>query len=239
MKPLLWVGSWVLALSALAGLYFQHQRILRLEARLAELRDSGPSSSASDELAALTARVGQLERTVTWRAAAPQPAPQAPAAAAPAAPANTSAEVQQLREDVDALLTGEATATEQGKARLRALIAETQQQQWAERQAQRDERILQQLTENARLSSRQREDLGKTLEAERTQRRNLLANARSGQGNFEDVRPALQALRAQTDQKAREILDAEQYSQYTASRAAGRGPRERGAPARGQDAPAR
>jgi hypothetical protein len=170
----------------------------------------------------------RLERLMAWRAAAPAgsaaAAPSAPTAAA--APPAGAPEFQQLREAVDALLTGEATATEQGKARLRALIAETQQQQWNERMAQRDDRILNRLTETARLTPRQREDLGKVLSAERDQRRALMASARSGQGSMESLRPALTALREQTDQKARAILDAEQMTQFTATRS--RGPRNGG-----------
>lgn len=170
-----------------------------------------------------------------WRAAAPTPPAGAQASevpTAPAAPSRAGAEVQQLREDVDALLTGEATATEQGKARLRALIAETQQQQGIERQQRRDERLLQRLSEGANLNARQRDELGQALTAERAQRQDILAKARAeAGGSFESVRPALQALRTKTDEKARQILDAEQYKQYTASRSFGRGSQRPGGPA--------
>lgn len=223
MKLVLWVGP-VLAVAALGGVFVQQRRITSLEQRLTALQQAAPERGSSDDsVAALSGRVDRLERLAAWRAAAPAaPLPSAPAAAgAPAAPAGP--EIQQLREDVDALLTGEATSTEQGKARLRQLIAETQQQQWSERMAQRDERILNRLTESARLNPRQREDLGKVLAAEREQRRTLMAAARSGQGSMESLRPALQALREQTDQKARAILDAEQMTQFTATRS--RGPR--------------
>jgi hypothetical protein len=219
---------------ALVGLFSQHRRITRLEARLAASQAS-PAADSSEEVAGLAARLGRLERIVAFR---PATAPAAPTATAPTAAAPTAApappELQQLREDVDALLTGEATSTEQGKARLRALIAETQQQQWNERQARRDERLLQQLSEVAHLQGRQREELGKALESERTQRRELLERARGSGGDFADLRPALQALREKTDQKARELLDAEQFNQYTSSRASGRG-RERGGPRNGDN----
>jgi hypothetical protein len=225
MKLLSWVGP-LLAVTALGGVFVQQRRITSLEQRLTALQQGPERGPSEDSVAALSGRLDRLERLAAWRAAAPTAstasAPSAPAAAgAPSAPAGP--EIQQLREDVDALLTGEATATEQGKARLRALIAETQQQQWGERMAQRDERILSRLTESARLNPRQREDLGKVLAAEREQRRTLMAAARSGQGSMESLRPALQALREQTDQKARAILDAEQMTQFTATRS--RGPR--------------
>jgi hypothetical protein len=232
MKQLITIGSWGLLLLALGGLYMQHRRVAQLEAKLASVAEKRSiSGEIADEVAGLAARVGRLERIVSFR----PPTPASPSAAAPtaatsppvAAPTAAAGEVHQLREDVDALLTGEATSTEQGKARLRELIAETQQQQMIERMTRRDERLLQRLTENARLNSRQRDDLNKALEEERTQRRELLAKARAGSGNFEEMRPALQALRAQTDQKAKAILDAEQYNQYTSSRQ-NRGPRERG-----------
>lgn len=225
MKLLSLAGP-ILAVAALGGVFVQQRRVTDLEKRVTALQQAAPDRGSSDDaVTALNGRMDRLERVVAWRAAAPTAsgtaAPSAPAVGA--APAPAGPEVQQLREDVDALLTGEATSTEQGKARLRALIAETQQQQWGERMAQRDERILNRLAENARLNQRQREDLGKVLAAEREQRRTLMAAARSGQGSMESLRPALQALREQTDQKAKAILDAEQMTQFTATRS--RGPR--------------
>lgn len=242
MKPIMWIAPSLLAVASLGGTLVQQHRISGLQEQLAALQDraASPSQAAAD-LTEIKARIVRIEQTQAWQASAgtPAAAPAAPGAppAAPAAP-----EVARLREDVDALLTGEAASTEQGKARLRTLIAETQMQQMAERQVRRDERILSQLVEVARITPRQREDLAKALEAERTQRTSLFT-ARGGQpGGFAagpggglgggpgggiggpgDVRPALQALRAQTDEKARAILDAEQYKQYTAARAPGRG----------------
>ena len=63
------------------------------------------------------------------------------------------------------------------------------------------------------------------LDAERAQRATLLAGARGGQRSMEELRPAMQALRADTEQKAKAILDAEQLAQFTAARTPGRGPR--------------
>lgn len=227
MKPIALIVSWVLTLGAFVGLYTQHRRINKLEARLAAPRDSSAAQETADEVAGLSARLGRLERIVAFRPATPAPTAAAPGApAAPAAPvAPSSPEMTQLREDVDALLTGEATNTEQGRARLRALIAETQQQQWSERQVRRDERILQQLTDAAHLNSSQRDNLAKIMEEERNQRRALLESARNGGGNGQDMRPAMRALREKSDQKVREILDANQFNQYTQTRTAGRGPR--------------
>jgi hypothetical protein len=238
MKPIALIASWVLTLLALVGLYTQHRRVSRLEARLAAPREGGAAQETADEVAGLAARLGRLERIVAFRPATPSAAPAANAAAAPAAPAApTAPELHQLREDVDALLTGEATNTEQGKARLRALIAETQQQQWNERQTRRDERILQQLTDAAHLTNRQREDLGKIMEEERTQRRALLESARNGGGDFQELRPAMRALREKADQKARELLDANQFNQYNATRSSGRGQRDRTNPGDSPAAP--
>lgn len=231
----------MLAVAALGGVVVQHRHIAALEARAAQPQDSADDASA--ELATLTARVAQLERQRPVRLApapaAPAESPPAAGAAVPAA-ANLAAEVRQLREDVDALLTGEATATEQGQSRLRALIADTQQRQWAEREDRRDARILQQLTDEAHLNQSQRDELGKALEAERTQRRTLLAGARSaeGQGRPEELRSALQALRTQTDEKARSLLSAEQFTKYESSRTFGRGPRGGGGGGGGGRGPA-
>lgn len=232
MKQLAWIVPSVLSVAALGGIAVQHRHIAALEARVSAPQDSPDDATA--ELATLTARIAQLERQRAVRfvqaPSAPTESPPAGGAAAPA-PASLAAEVRQLREDVDALLTGEATATEQGQSRLRTLIADTQQRQWAEREERRDTRILQQLADEARLNQSQRDELGKALEAERTQRRTLLAGVRSGegQGRPEELRSALQALRTQTDQKARALLSAEQFAKYESSRTFGRGPRGGGA----------
>ncbi len=222
MNQLAWIGPSLLALVALGGNFMQQRRITSLEARVAAVAAASEKGAGDEATVLMLARIERLERQSTWRSAAPAAAPSAPAGAA--APAAAPQDVHQLREDVDALLTGEAVSTEQGKARLRALIAETQQAQWAERQQRRDERILTRLTEAAHLNSRQVDDLTKALADERTQRQALLGSGR-GDGNPDEIRPALQALRLQTDQKARAILDAEQYKQYEASRTFGRGQR--------------
>lgn len=222
MNQLAWIGPSLLALVALGGNFMQQRRITSLEARVAAVAAASEKGAGDEATVLMLARIERLERQSTWRSATPTAAPSAPAGAA--APAAAPQDVHQLREDVDALLTGEAVSTEQGKARLRALIAETQQAQWAERQQRRDERILTRLTEAAHLNSRQVDDLTKAMADERTQRQALLGNGR-GDGNPDELRPALQALRAQTDQKARAILDAEQYKQYEASRTFGRGQR--------------
>ncbi|MFO0577351.1 MAG: hypothetical protein U1A78_25375 [Polyangia bacterium] len=229
MKLLFSLGPWVLSALAIGGFALQERRVTQLERRVYALRESPAEAPPHGDLTALAARVDRLEKTESWRAATPPPAagapPSATATATAPGPGHGPGELQQLREDVDALLTGEATATEQGKARLRALIAETQQQQWSERQQSRDARILQRLGETARLTPRQHDDLAKVLDAERAQRATLMASARGGQRSMDELRPALQALRADTEQKAKAILDPEQLAQFTAARAPGRGPR--------------
>lgn len=228
MKQLTWIAPSALALLSLVGVYAQQRRVADLETRLQAPPSAVPAGATAAAFAALSARVARLEQEASRQANPPAPRSAAAVAAAPTPAGAVAPEVRQLREDVDALLIGEASATEQGKARLRALLAETQQQQWAERGVRRDERILAQLTETANLSARQREDLRLALEAERTQRSELLSRARSGPGGAPFDGAALQALRAQTDQRARAILDAEQYAKYAASRSFGRGGRERG-----------
>lgn len=230
MNHFVWLGPSLLALVSLSGNFVQQRRIASLEERV-ELLAAQRAGRAAEDAAGLGARIDKLEKQLAWRVtptAGPATAATAATTAteAPGAPANT-AQVQQLREDVDALLTGEATATEQGKARLRELIADTQKQQWAERQERRDERIVTRLVESARLSPQQREQLTQALADERGRRATLLGSVRTGGGPLmgqpEDVRAQLQALRAETDQKLRTVLDAEQYKQYEAARSFGRG----------------
>lgn len=226
MNLLSWIGPSLLAALALTGSYMQGRRIASLEAQLVELQ-AAQRATGRDESAALAGRVERLEKQLAWQASRPVVAGAVPDAAAPVpvpviAQGASPGQVQQLREDVDALLTGEAISTEQGKARLRELISDAQRAQWAERQVQRDERIVSRLAESAHLSARQREDLTRALADERNGRNALIGGGRGGPGQPEEVRTQLQALRAQTDQKMRSILDAEQYKQYEASRSFGR-----------------
>lgn len=227
MNYLAWVAPSFLAVLALTGSYVQQRRIVSLETQITELQ-SAQRARGSDESAALAQRLERLEKQLAWQASRPvvagaAPEPMAAPGTAPVVVQGANpGQVQQLREDVDALLTGEATSTEQGKARLRELISETQRAQWAERQVQRDERIVNRLAESALLTARQREDVTRALADERTQRNALLGGGRGGPGQPDEMRAQLQALRAQTDQKMRSVLDAEQYKQYEASRSFGR-----------------
>lgn len=231
MKPLASILPVALSLFALGGLYVEHRRVTSLESQLVSARDApAPEEGAHDpnagDLALLRARVDRLDRVT-----AAGPAPQAglagpiPAAATGAVAAPPPADIHQLRQEVDALLTGEATATEQGKARLKAILEESQREQWREREQRRDDRILSRIGESAPLSDRQREDLGKAMEAERTQRRVLMESARTGGADYDQLRPLIEALRAETDRKAKEILGSDQLAQYEAARAQARPPR--------------
>ena len=215
---------------ALGVVGVQQWRIHDLQARLSAsaLRDPADPAEVA-EITRLRARVDRLEHPP--RAA--EVAPTAPVAAGSAAIGTTAPAVDAVRRDPDALLLGEAPRTPEGKARLRALVDEAQREQLREREQQRDERVLGRIAEEGRLTSRQRDDLSQALSIERTQRRALIDSARASLTGFDHLRPLLEALRAETDRKAKELLDADQYAAYAQGRGGTGSSRGPGGGARG------
>jgi len=238
-----WVPLFAVAL-ALVGLVLvivQRGEIRRIEQQLAASDAAeGPAGESTEgpEVAhgvspqhdpAVERRVAALEQTVSrlfkMLIAKAQGASRE-GGAAPATPADLAA----LREDVDALLTGEALETDQGRKRLHEVIRQAQEEAWQQRrqqwrqwrqQAQRGR--LEELGEKARLNAAQVEQIGGMIEGERTQRRALVDQMRRGDKSFEQGRAELRALRQQTDQKVRELVDPAQYQAYEKMRAERRG----------------
>ncbi|MBI5542781.1 MAG: hypothetical protein HY901_02755 [Deltaproteobacteria bacterium] len=181
--------------------------------------------SVEMELSRLARRVELLER-----------APAAPAGGAPtAAAAMTSEEevkqLKALRSDVDALLTGEPLGTEEGRKRLKEVVRSIQEEAFQDRVAQRDQARVERIkrfVEEARLSSTQGQDLTRLLDEETKQRQALWEERRSaGQsdvpGGQPRVREQLRALREKTDESAKNLLSADQFTQYKTMRSEDRG----------------
>ena len=178
--------------------------------------------SVEMELTRLMRRVEALERAGVAR-------PGEPAAAM-----TTEAQAKQLqalRGDVDALLTGEPTQTEEGRKRLKEVVRSIQDEVFAdraqERAAQREQgraERFKKLIEEARLSSTQAQDLTRLLDDEAAQRRALMEARRSaGGGAAAGRRDQLRTLRQRTDEGAKSLLSEEQYGQYQAMREEERG----------------
>lgn len=193
-------------------------------ARLEESSDGERIISLEMEVSRLTRRVDALERSGIVK-------PGEPAAAMTTE--QQAKQLQALRSDVDALLTGEPMQTEEGRKRLKEVVRAVQdevfadrvQERTAQREQQRQDR-LKKLVEDARLSPTQAQDLSKLLDDETKQRKVLMEARRSGAGPQNgqgSVREQLQAVRRKTDEGAKGLLSAEQYTQYEAMRAEDRG----------------
>jgi dsDNA-binding SOS-regulon protein len=87
-----------------------------------------------------------------------------------------------------------------------------------ERMAERSRERLEQLTEEVRLSPHQREQLDGLLAQEREAVGELFRAARED-GSWMDARERSDAVRAASDERAREALDADQYAGWEAMRA--------------------
>jgi hypothetical protein len=226
----------LVALAALGVVLLQRSTIQRLEGALAARSAPGRPARASPSTetgadAALERRVASLEQTVArvFRMVLAGQSRRQPGRGSGAAADNRS--VADLREDVDALLTGEAVNTEKGRKQLHQIVRQVQEQVWQERrerwQTMRKEMQqarIKELAKKAGLSANQVERLGTLLDDERTRRRTLRRSVRDGQLPFAQVRGQMRALRQTTDQKAKEILDSRQYTEYEKMRKERRGP---------------
>lgn len=158
----------------------------------------------------LVDRVSALERS----ASAPRPEGAAP-------PEVDRRQLDALRSDVDALLTGEALGTDAGRQRLKEVVRSLQDEVFAERireraaarEQARAER-LKRFVEEARLTSTQEQDIVRALEDEGRQRQAWMEARRAGQGQGRPGFGELRALRQRTDEAAQRILSPDQYVKY-------------------------
>ncbi|MGI5861970.1 MAG: hypothetical protein ACOX6T_07905 [Myxococcales bacterium] len=178
-----------------------------------------------EELAERDQKISALEFTVTLlvnRVVALEKAQAAGTAAPGAAPvlsANERQQLENLRSDVDALLAGEALETESGRTRLKEIVGELQNEVFAERVRERtaareaaaNERIAR-FAQEARLSPSQENDVRRLLDEEAKKRQELMTNR--GGGDRRQAFQQMRALREETNGQAKNLLSADQYSQF-------------------------
>ena len=224
-----------LAVAALVVVLLQRSTINDMEARLAARSKEGPAQRAAEPAPAdrsdLERRIASLEQTVArvFRMVIADSSRAAGRKGAPSSDAPPST-VSDLREDVDALLTGEAVSTEQGRKRLHDIVRKVQEdaredrrQRWRTMRDEMRRSRLKTLAKKTGMSANQVERLNTLMDDERTQRRALMLAARDGQRPFPEAMEQIRALRQGTDTKAKEMLDSKQYEAYENMRQERRG----------------
>lgn len=159
------------------------------------------------------------ERTLALERARPSGASEKPVATEPV-PADPQS-VALLRQDVDALLTGEALATDAGRGRLKEVVrllqdeiaSERRKERAAAREVARQER-LQQFFQEAQLSAGQEHDLTRALDEETQKRNALVAEGREGRRPREEVQKLTRQLRDLTQEQAKRILRTDQFVKF-------------------------
>jgi predicted ATP-binding protein involved in virulence len=224
-----------LAIVAIAVVLLQRADIRSLEARLAQQDRARPARSTASRTVepaeatdrGLERRLNSLEQTVARMFQMVLSAGRGKAKS-DTAPAGSAAQVNDLREDVDALLTGEALNTDQGRKQLHQIVRQVQEElhqerreQWRKMRDQMHKDRLNRLAKEAGLSTNQVERLSSLMDGERTQRRTLMRAARRGEIPFSQVRDGMRTLRQTTDQQAREFLSSSQYTAFEKMRQEG------------------
>jgi hypothetical protein len=218
----------LLAIVAIAVVLLQRADIRSLQDRLAQQDRARPARSTASRAVEPTGgtnrdleqRITSLEQTVARMFQMVLSAGRGKAKS-DTAPTGSAAQVNDLREDVDALLTGEALNTDQGRKQLHQIVRQVQEdlhqerrEQWRKMRDQMHKDRLGQLAKDAGLSANQVERLSSLMDSERTQRRALMRSARRGEIPFAQVRNGMQTLRQTTDQQARDFLSSSQYTAY-------------------------
>lgn len=243
MNRILPISALVLALVALGAALLRSPQPEDASARVSTETSDGPEVAPLD-LAERDEKIAALESTVASlvrRIAQLEKAKGAEPGEAVAVGSRERQQLEALRGDVDALLTGEAVDTEKGRQRLKEVVhsiqdelfAERIQEREAARESARTERLTK-LVQEARLSATQESDLKALIEQETQQRTALREQRRSGKpGDGRQARAEIRALRERTDEGARAFLDDEQFAKYQKMRKADRRVIVDGGPERG------
>lgn len=207
---------------------YQHVEIRDLRKSVLALKRRGPAVESpgpgSDETAALTRRIAELEQTVArvfrMLLSSGRPGPRKGGKAQDLEDA-----VDTIRQDMDALLTGEALNTDKGRKQLYRIVRRAQEEAWAERRRQwrefRAEVFKQQMrkfADDAGLTERQYQDVTDALSQARTQRRAMFQQVREGTKTYTQAVDEIGRLRQKTNNKLKGILDQKQYEQFTKMR---------------------
>ena len=135
--------------------------------------------------------------------------------------AQADGEPEPLQKELEPLLHADDVESEEKRERLRNIIREEQQavfqehreERWKRRRERQDE-ALKDFAERSEISESQLEDMMVFVNQGRTQVRSLYDAAHAGEVDFGEARESAQALRTQTDEQIKEILDEEQYLAY-------------------------
>jgi len=138
------------------------------------------------------------------------------------------------REDLDSLLTGDDVESEQTRDKLRNIIREEQraafqehrEERWKRRQDHQDAE-LRSFADRTDISDSQLDEMMTFIGQERGQVRSLFDAARAGELDYHDARDSARALRDQTHEQMRDVLDEEQFVAYTEFREEQRNRRRR------------
>jgi len=171
-------------------------------------------------------RVANLVRRLDVLEKARGAVPGGGASATPGGGADPRA-VESLRDDVDALLTGQALETPRGRERMKEVFKSLQEEVAAERMQERMAAREQRLAErfdrfvsDAKLTANQEQQLRAALDAEAKLRQSFLESRDGGaRPPFEDMR----AARQKTRETAKAVLSEEQLESFTAMRSEERG----------------
>lgn len=135
--------------------------------------------------------------------------------------AGLRAELDRLKDTVDALLREEALNTQAGKQRLQEIVSKaydtarkTRRKRWRKIRQEATRDRLAQFADKANLSDRQLKDLRNLIDGEREKRRQIFSGVRQQKKPLLQARKEFRDLRKETTQKARDLLDEEQFDLY-------------------------
>lgn len=233
MSPrLLSALSLAISLSALGFTFFRSEPAEKKTARERPAPPVEEPISVDEELdakisalewvvSALGRRIETVETTIS-RGGLPAPMPHQSAKLS----GDVGARVEALQKDVDALFAAGVLDTDHGRARVKEVFREMQDEiatdRFRAREEQREEQRKERFTRfaaEARLTTVQQRLEG-VLDSEVTERRALFEKMQGGGGERGQALQELRALREKTDQAAREILPGDEYEKYQAMRRA-------------------
>lgn len=217
------------SLLALGLVIYQTVRVGRLERKITSLSRTAGSGEASDahadsDVAALERRIAALERTAT-RLLSLVLSKRPGAGADPKSAAALSTMFKNLRSDVDAVLSGDALSTDEGRKRLHKLVEKAQRQtrqkvwdRWRELFEHRMRKALKQFADGAGLTDGQLqkltqlayETIDKTTAIKEAYQRGKITPAEFLEKN--------KKARREMDQKVRNMLGDEVYQKFVKAR---------------------
>lgn len=219
------------SLLALGLVVYQTVRVGRLERKVASLsRSAGSGETArtddDSDVAALKRRIAALERTATRLLSLVLSGRRGAGGGADSGPGGAVTDkLRKLRDDVDAVLSGDALSTDEGRKRLHKLVEKAQRQsrekirsRWRELFEHRMRKALKQFADSAGLTDGQLqkltqlayETIDETVQLQKAYQRGEITPAQF----LEKSKKARQEM----DQKARNLLGEEVFQKFVKAR---------------------